>query len=643
MVEFRVGRGHDGPARTGEYILKDTTFATPLLTSLSTSSNTTIGSGTLGRDAPLSDEPMLVSLPFFSQNDELQLDKLRDCDAVLLPSLMSFSSLTPDSPELILDYQLQALTYLKTHIEPSRAIMRVPPEISPESFSETITQFLETGVSGAIFVFNGQLGPEDLVSIQLRSRLPLPMMAVAMGRITPGLIPLLHYTGFDLIDANHAHEAATQNIRLWKNGPEKIEAGREPRYCPCPVCANIDNEEEDHSIVLLEHNLGVYRSVLSESVQARQTGRLRWLVESLTHITPSMASLLRIVDRDLYQFIEEFTPSTGSETIPLIGPESYYSPAVRRFRKNVASRYTPPQGKQIVLLLPCSARKPYSDSRSHRRFAEVINTTLGSVQPKVAEVILTSPLGLVPRELERIFPAAQYDIPVTGNWDTEEIKIGAEALSTHLKKFNSSTVVVAHISGGYMDIVRAAEPDIEQSIIYTSHEARSTSREALETLEESLSEIKDVLSISSEPRTTLREIVSATADYQFGEGAGHLLVPENAKLKGKPYKLILCQIDGEQVCSYVAESGNLSLTLEGGRRIASLGRYWVRLDVKSVKGGSIFAVGVQEADVAIRPGDEVIVINDSNEIIGVGRSDMSGREMCELNWGRAVTLRHKVE
>lgn len=643
MAEFRVGRGHDGPARVGEYILKDTTFATPLLTSLSTSSNNIIGLGTLGRDAPLSDRPMLVSLPFFSQIDELHLDKMRDCDAVLLPSLLSFASLTPNSPELILDYQSQALSNLKSHFEPSRAIVRVPSEISPDSFSERITHFLETGVSGAVFVFNGRLGPQDLGSLQLRSRLPLSMMAVALGRITPGLIPLLHYVGFDVIDANHAQETASQNIRLWKNGLEKIEAGKEPRYCPCPACSNIGKDGEDQSNVLLEHNLDVYRSVLSESVQAMQSGRLRWLIESLTHNTPAMASLVRIVDRDLYQFIEEFTSTSGRETIPLIGPESYNSPAVRRFRENVTSRYIPPQGKQIVLLLPCSARKPYSDSKSHRRFAEVINTALGSVQPKVAEVILTSPLGLVPRELERIFPAAQYDIPVTGDWDTEELTIGAKALSTHLKKFNSSTVVVAHVSGGYLDIVRAAEPNIEQSIIYTSHESRSTSRESLETLQESLTELKDVLSIPNEPRTALREIVSATADFQFGKGAGVLLVPENAKLKGKPYKLILCRIDGDQVCSYVAESGNLSLTLEGGRRIASLRRYWVRLDVESVKGGSIFAVGVQEADTAIRPGDEVIVINKNDEVIGVGRSDMSGREMCELNKGRAVTLRHKVE
>jgi archaeosine synthase len=203
--------------------------------------------------------------------------------------------------------------------------------------------------------------------------------------------------------------------------------------------------------------------------------------------------------------------------------------------------------------------------------------------------------------------------------------------------------VIAHVSGGYLDIVRAAESKIEQSLIYTTSENRATSRESLDALQETLMELREILSISGGPRTELEEIVRATADYQFGVGAGNVLVPEDAKLKGKPYRLILCSIDGEQICSYVAESGTLSLTLAGGRLLMPLNRYWVRLDVPRIKGGSIFAVGVEEADHSIRPGDEVIVINKSNDVIAVGRSEMSGREMCELKRGRAVNVRHKKE
>jgi archaeosine synthase len=67
------------------------------------------------------------------------------------------------------------------------------------------------------------------------------------------------------------------------------------------------------------------------------------------------------------------------------------------------------------------------------------------------------------------------------------------------------------------------------------------------------------------------------------------------------------------------------------------------LDVSQVKGGSIFAVGINEADPEIRPGDEVVIINNDDEVIAVGKSEMSGREMCELSRGRAVSLRHKRE
>ena len=640
MAEFRVGRGHDGPARVGEYILGPTTYSTPILTCSFTSSDSIITYGSLGRDKPLSDNPMLVSLPFVSQVDELLLSDMRDYDSVILPSLLSLASITPDATELVFDYQREVQLRIRSNIDSSRTIIRIPSEANPES----IAQLALFGAHGATFSFNGQLGPQDFGAINLRSRLPLHMMAMAVGRIEPGLIPLLHYTGFDVIDIGHAQESAANGLRLWKNGSEKIEIGENQRFCSCPACAKLDTAKpKDLLSILLDHNLSIYKTVISESKESMKSGRLRWLVESSTHNSPAHASLVRHVNKELYPFIEEFSPTTGPDALPVIGSESYNAPVVRRFRDYVASRYSAPANKPIILLLPCSARKPYSDSKSHRRFASVIESAMHGMESRVAQVILTSPLGLVPRELERIYPAGQYDIPVTGDWDTEEIEIGANALVTHLKKFSSSSVVIAHVSGGYLDIVRAAESKIEQSLIYTTPEGRATSRESLDTLEESLIELKEILSITGGPRTELEGIVSATADYQFGEGAGKALVPEHAKLKGKPYRLILCSIDGEQVCSYVAESGILSLTLAGGRLLAPLNRYWVRLDVPKVKGGSIFAIGIQEADYIIRPGDEVIVINESDEVIAVGRSEMSGREMCELKRGRAVTVRHKKE
>lgn len=643
MTEFRVSRGHDGPARAGEYIIEAEVYSTPILAGPTSFGRRVIPYETLGRASQPAEGPRLLALPFELSSDKLQQGMTVETDSFLLPSMPAFSTLDDAAGILLLQHQLNFLRQVSPEIASSRVIVRVPDEISPESFSSYLHEFHSMGVRAAAFTFDGLLGKSDFNSIRLRARLPMSWLAVALGRISPAEIPLIYYMGFDIIDIGHAQEAAIAYQRLWHNGSEIIKKDHPFRYCPCPNCQGIETADLSKTTsLLLKHNIDMYTSVLSESFHSMNTGRLRWLVESSTHNSPAHASLLRKVNQQLYSFIEEFTPTSGDSIVALIGPESYSAPSVRRFREFIADRYSPPSGKRIALLLPCSARKPYSDSKSHRKFLETIEDSLGNSISSLAQIILTSPLGVVPRELERVFPAANYDLPVTGDWDAEEIDLAADALATHLGKFPSSLVVIAHVSGGYKTIVETAESRISQTIIYTSSERSPTSWEAREALQETLIDMKNILSLKDSRPQELEEIIRATADFQFGHGAGNLLVPELARLAGKSYRQIICRIDKEQICSYIADAGLLSLTLDGAKRLVPLNHYWVRLDAPSVKGGSIFAVGVREADSIIRPGDEVIVLNDHDEVTAVGRSEMSGREMCELERGRAVSIRHKV-
>ena len=643
MTEFRVGRGHDGPARVGEYIMNDVTFETPMLIGPESSKANPLHYKTLGRD-PDRQKPMISTIPFAMKPDELSKAGLDDSDSILLPSMVSFSSLDSDAGTLLLRNQLEFIDVVKDIIDPSRLIIRIPDNLDNETFKSYLNDFHSRGIRAAAFTFDGFLGSMDLESIHLRSALPASWLSIALGKIAPNTIPLLFYTGFDIIDSGYSIEAAVTGTRLWRNDSEHIEPSTPNRFCSCIHCVSFSDDSDSKLIETLQnHNLDVFTEVLSESIHAMKNGGLRWLVESMKHVSPNHASLLRQVDKQTYAFIEEFTPTSGAEVVPLIGPESYNSPVVRRYREHLGSRYTPPIGKQIVLLLPCSAKKPYSDSKSHRRFLETIENALGRTMGNLAQVILTSPLGVVPRELERIFPAQNYDIPVSGDWDAEETELGAEALITYLNKMDPDSTVVAHVSGGYLGIVKAVESKVSQSIIYTTPEASAGSWESRQALHETLADLRGVLQLKDAPPRQLEEIVRATADFQFGSGAGKILVPENAKLGGKPYRQIVCRIEREQICSFIASSGSLSLTLSGAKLLAPLHRYWVRLDVSQVKGGSIFAVGINEADPEIRPGDEVIIINNDDEVIAVGKSEMSGREMCELSRGRAVSIRHKLE
>jgi len=643
MAEFRIGRGHDGPARVGEYIMNDVAFETPILIGPEISRANSLHYMTLGRESA-GQRSMISSIPFTMKPEELAKAEENNSGSILLPSMISFSSLSANASILLLRNQIEFINSVEDAIDPSRLIIRVPENIDFQVFESYLHDFHSMGIRAAAFTFDGLLGSVDTESIHLRSALPASWLSIALGKIVPSMVPFLFYTGFDIIDSGYSIEAAVTGTRLWRNDSEQIEQGAPHRFCSCIHCVSFSDESNSKLIETLQnHNLDIYNEVLSESIHAMNTGELRWLVESMTHVSPSHASFLRQVDKQSYSFLEEFTPTSGADVVPLIGPESYNSPVVRRYREYLEARYTPPSGKEIVLLLPCSAKKPYSDSKSHRRFLETIESALGRTVGSVAQVILTSPLGVVPRELERVFPAANYDIPVTGDWDAEETELGAAALIHYLNKIDSASTVVAHVSGGYLGIVKSAESKVSQSIIYTTPETSATSWESRQALHETLVDLKNVLQLKDTPPRQLEEIVRATADFQFGSGAGDMLVPENAKLGGKPYRQIVCRIEKEQVCSFIASSGSISLTLSGAKLLTPLNRYWVRLDAPQVKGGSIFAVGIKKADSKIRPGDEVIILNNEEEVIAVGKSEMSGREMCELTRGRAVSIRHKMK
>ncbi len=640
---FLIDRGHDGPARVGSVRLGETGTPTPTLIGPTHATSLSIRYATLNRDKTAEGHPVVFSLPFSLEN-RLALDSE---DMLILPSMIASESLEAEAGGKLLEYQEEILKRIEPEVSPSQTILRVPSSLDPEAAERAFRRLDELGVKAAAFQLNCDLGPSDFNSVMLRRRLPRNWLALIVGRVEPYTMPVLYYLGFDILDVGRAFEAAAKRTRLWRMDSEIIGSQKSLRLCSCPACVSLAEADLDSKSqvtkILTEHNLTVYEMLMSECTQAMHSGKLRWLVESMTHANPSLAAFLRRIDGELYSYLEEFTPTTDRGAIPLIGPESYNAPMIRRFRERVVARYRPPEHKKIILLVPCSARKPYSDSRSHKRFFRAIESALGPLRFRVAEAILTSPLGVIPRELERMPPAAQYDIPVTGDWDAEETEIAVRALEEHLRKFSESTVVVAHVSGGYLNIVKKVEERISQSIIYTTPDESATSRVSLKSLQDTLKDMAEVLDITDKQRTDLEDTLRASVDYQFGHGAGDLLIPLGASLRGKLYHTVTCRVGGEQVCAYVAKSGTVSLTLAGGRLLEPLKQSWVRFEGKEIEGGSIFAVGVREADSGIRPGDEVIVLDSGGQVAAVGKSEMSGLEMCELDKGRAVTLRHKVE
>lgn len=145
-----------------------------------------------------------------------------------------------------------------------------------------------------------------------------------------------------------------------------------------------------------------------------------------------------------------------------------------------------------------------------------------------------------------------------------------------------------------------------------------------------------------------RTRLSTVADYQFGQGAGAALFPadESPTVKrsssGRP-KQVLAE-SGRLVS--VGTDGRFTLGLSGGRRLQATfepPRCRVVVGDESEPfvrdGRNVFAKFVQAVDPDVRAGDEVLVVHEEGELLGVGRAELAAGAMADFETGVAVMVR----
>jgi len=289
-------------------------------------------------------------------------------------------------------------------------------------------------------------------------------------------------------------------------------------------------------------------------------------------------------------------------------------PEARRWRERM--NILEPLG-DVVVVLPCSMRKPYSSSLSHHIFMQA---TRG-----LQEAILTSPFGVCPREMEHTYPIQSYDVSTVGDWSEEEIKITGDCLERYVE----DKEVLAHVSGGYRDVCEAYLPQAT----FTCQDGRTTSNESMNNLKR---EVRKYKKIKAHEKSIhgLRSI----ARYQFNSREADALIPDNCRLRGRFDRRLF--VHDEQIAVLHFDTGLYSLNITGGEILNETGLNWVEIDFP-LKTNTVFAPGVVEAHPQIIPRDEV-VITSKRKVVGVGRAVLAGIEMVRAEKGVAVRVRHRV-
>ena len=448
------------------------------------------------------------------------------------------------------------------------------------------------------------------VVVRLREAAGFGRLLCMLGIGEPSTVAILSYMGVDLFDDSLPRAAGLERVLLM----------------PEAEVAMGDGDVAGDNVDYMKAELAKVRMFI-------RADRLRELADQRSFSSPSNVALLRLYDQNAYGYAEE-TCSTVGCRFSCNSTQALRRPDLKRYRDRMRD-YRKPEHKRILLLLPCSAKKPYHISKTHRAFASAIHTAQHDTL--VHEVIVTSPLGMVPRELDACYPANSYDIPVTGEWKCEERAMIREMVGSLIQQGYDK--VICHLGDDYELVEGLAE--MECTVV-----GDPTSPKSLENLDKALR----AAAKGMEPVDYLvdrNNLARGLLEFQFGRDIADILMDENTYAIGKfPYWKFIREDPEDrkkktQLGMMTPERGMVSLTLEGAEILAEAGYATVEIMDFELK-GNLFAVGVIRADPRIRIGDEAIIVCDG-QVRGVGVAMMCGREMTDLKRGIAVKVRHKIK
>lgn len=389
----------------------------------------------------------------------------------------------------------------------------------------------------------------------------------------PDNCAVMTWFGIDLFDTTRSKQAEAHGAVLTWSGPRMVTE---------------DEPDVDHwQLALTETRSAISNHSLRELAQSQSLSSPR-LVEHMRHFD----NLISSKEGVLSQIVD------SSTALRIHSVESHDDPIILDWVNFMTNDYTSPEGlDDILVLLPCSARKPYSFSRSHRSFHRAMNHNAAH------EVMVTSPLGLVPRDLEQTWPAGYYDIPVTGDWTQDEI-IRVTQMIDSLVERNNYRLIINHSGMEYKS---------ETPLIDTRQGSSATNPESLERLGKAIYENVRVKRRSGE-KMNLDNFKSVARLHHLND-----LWLEGTEVRGRIPRWKILK-DGEQLAMWAPERGGFSLakpSIPILESLNSLKRVNLKENIKW-KGDINLAI-LESYDESIRAGEDILVMQGS-QCLGSARA-----------------------
>jgi 7-cyano-7-deazaguanine tRNA-ribosyltransferase len=276
-----------------------------------------------------------------------------------------------------------------------------------------------------------------------KMNLPLERPLHLFGAGHPHMMALAVALGCDLFDSAAYALYARENRYMTENGTWRLgEMDYFP--CHCPRCAKatprqvLELPKPEREMFLAEHNLHVCMGEIKRIKQAIRDGRLWEHIEMRAHAHPALLSALKRV-KDYQDYIEQNSPTVKQSGLFFFDGVGLARPEVVHYRKRLTERYRPPAGVSVLVLFPQTKMKPFHRADEFKDAYKVINR-VGEGADKVHVCFYCAPFGVVPLELDEVYPLSQHEVAMP--LDEEVIAFVAKQVAHYVSGHGYRAVVL---------------------------------------------------------------------------------------------------------------------------------------------------------------------------------------------------------
>lgn len=289
-----------------------------------------------------------------------------------------------------------------------------------------------------------------LVDMILTAKMNLPIERPLhlFGAGHPFMFSLAVALGCDFFDSAAYAIYARENRYMTETGTVRLE---ELEYfpCACPKCTKrtpkelMEMTQNERQVFLAEHNLYMCISEIKRIKQAIRDGRLWEHLEFRVHGHPALFQALKKLKR-YEDFIEKYSPIVKRSGLFFFSSVGLSRPEVVRHRIRLSERFTTSQKTEILVLMPQTRVKPFHKSKEYKKLSKILQSVLGEKQNSVHVCFYEAPFGIVPLELDEVYPLSQHESALPP--DEETVEYVAVQVADHISRGKYRTVLLFHNS-----------------------------------------------------------------------------------------------------------------------------------------------------------------------------------------------------